>query len=367
MNNVNLDDPKFWEILKNEDMKSKNVPKYVPNSGSQFEEDYLKYLEKDIPTVNVGDVITGKISRIFGRDLVIDFGYKDEIYVNIKSSEEKIIKNMRLFDDIDVMVTSIEDNPYEIKGSITELIKLNVANKLKESYKENTAIEATVTELIPAGFMLDIEMNNITVTAFMPNTLAGVNRLTPYQSENLVGKKINVMLETLQQEKGVYVVSRRKYLKSLIPEEMKNLKKGEVYQGCVTGTQDFGVFVEFNECLTGMIHKANLNPEWDIKDVKDGMIIDFYLRDILKGDKLILSQVDRESLWDTIKLGQIIDGKIRSVKPFGALVSLDDETTGLIQNTYIEKAGVKFKAGDKVKVKVISVIKDDRKIYLDIK
>jgi len=364
--NCGFVEPGFWEKVENEHFSCKKIKKYLPTDNS-FEEDYLKYLEKDIPSVNVGDIIKGKISKLVGRDLVIEFGYKDDIYVNIKSSDYKIIQKLRIGDEIDVMVIEIVDKPYEIKGSITELIKMNVAKKLRDCYKDYGHLEATVTELIPAGFMLDIEMDNINITAFMPNTLSGVNRLTTKQSEALIGTKIGVMLETLQQEKGVYVVSRRKYLKSLIPKKISELVRGNVYKGTVTGTQDFGVFVEFNECLTGMIHKVNLNPDWDVKDVKDGMELEFYLRDILKGNKLILSQIPRDSLWDTIKLGQIIEGKIRVVKPFGALISLDEETTGLIQNTYIEKAGVKLKNGDKISVKVISVIKDERKIYLDIK
>ena len=116
-----------------------------------------------------------------------------------------------------------------------------------------------------------------------------------------------------------------------------------------------------------MIHKVNLNPAFHekINEIKPGTIIDFYVRDILKGDKIILTQILRESLWDTIRVGQVKEGTVRKVADFGTLVSLDDETTGLIQKTYIEKANAKLKKGDKVKVKVVSVIKDDRKIYLD--
>ena len=44
---------------------------------------------------------------------------------------------------------------------------------------------------------------------------------------------------------------------------------------------------------------------------------------------------------------------------------MDSETTGLIQTTYIAKSNKSLKAGDEVKVKVISLIKDDRKIYLN--
>jgi len=55
---------------------------------------------------------------------------------------------------------------------------------------------------------------------------------------------------------------------------------------------------------------------------------------------------------------------VLSVKPFGALIQLDYETNGLIQTTYINKNGKTLKAGSEIDVLVISIIRDDRKIYL---
>lgn len=368
---VDVNDPNFW--FKVEQTKSK-VLKWNPSGkyNRVFTPEQKKMLDifHDLPStpeIHIGDVMKGMISSITKNEVIIDINYKDSIYVNLKSADLKIVQNLEIGDEIDVMITDIVDNPYQICGSITELIKIDVANKLKNYYHDNVALVAKVTEMIPAGFMLEIEMDHINLTAFMPNTLAGVNKLTDYQSRELLGKKINVMLETLQQEKGVYVVSRKKYLQSLIPEEIKKLKRDTVYSGIVTGTKDFGVFIEFNECLTGMIHKVNINPEWQdrITSIQPGTYIEFYIRDILKGNRIILTQIpDQDSLWDSIRVGQIKDGVVKAVKPFGALVALDSETTGLIQNFYLEKAGVTLKDGDAIKVKIISVIKDDRKIYL---
>jgi len=368
-------DINFWRELEKKDSKilkwntkGKYDRIFTPN-----EKIFLNYLQDlpDIPIISIGQIITGKISSITKKEIIIDINYKDSIYININAGDYKLVKNLEINDTIDVIITSINENPYEITGSITELIKLGVVNKLRQYYKENLTLNAKITEIIPAGFVLDIEMDNITINAFMPNTLAGVNRLTIEQSQDLIGKTIKVQLETLQQEKGVYVVSRKKYLNSLIPKEITKLKKGVVYTGLVTGSKPFGVFVEFKgegeeTCLTGMIHKVNLNSEWHDKmdEIKPGFEIDFYIEDVLKGNRIILTQNLIETLWDTIRVGQIKEGIVKAVKPFGALVSLDVKTTGLIQNTYIEKAKKSLNFNDKVTVKVVSVIKNERKIYL---
>jgi small subunit ribosomal protein S1 len=376
---LDVNDTDFWYNLENDRHK---ILKWSPEGNYQktFTPEYKYFLERlhnlpTIPNIQVGDIVEGIISSIDRRQIVIDINYKDSIFVDVKAPDLKIVQNLQKGDKINVMITSFNDNPFEIKGSITELIKMDVANKLRDFYKENIPLKVLVKEMIPAGFMLDIEMDNINITAFMPNTLAGVNKLTETQSLALVGQEIDVMLETLQQEKGVYVVSRKKYLKSLIEDRIELVKDccrknpEIVYHGFVTGTKDFGVFVEFQECLTGMIHKVNIQEEWQerLHEIKPGTPITFFVKDVLKGDKIILTQILRESLWDTIRVGNVREGVVRSIKPFGALISLDAETTGLIQNTYIEKSGKTLKKGDKVDVKVVSVIKDDRKIYLDFK
>jgi ribosomal protein S1 len=214
--------------------------------------------------------------------------------------------------------------------------------------------------------MLSMEIDKVKVGAFMPNTLADVNRL--YDPNVLLGKDIYVMLETMQQEKGVYVVSRKKYLRTLIPEMMDKLDFEQKYEGLVTGTTPFGVFVQFEGCLTGMIHKANVNSEWRdrIEEIKPGTLMVFYIKEITKNNKIILTQTLDESLWDTIKVGMILDGDVVAMKPFGALVKLDYETIGLIQISYLNKYKKHLNQGDKISVKVVNVLKDDRKIYLSL-
>lgn len=369
------------DIFENLHKKNRILKVKGNDDLNSLNEDYKRLLnavldkEEDYREVKLGDIIKGEIYSISKKEIVIDINYKDFLYVDNKLSDLKIIENLKIGDQIDVVITEINDNPFYLKGSITELIKMNVSEKLKDYYYNNKHLIALVTEMQPAGFLLDIEMDNVIINAFMPTTLAGINKLTDEQKEELVGTKIEVMLETLQQEKGIYVVSRRKYLQSLISEEIKKLKKdfdndsSKVYEGFVTGTSPFGIFVEFNECLTGMIHRYNVNEEWtnddNWKKIEPGMKVNFYIKDIIvKKEKIILTQILRESLWDTIKKDKVLKGIVLTVKPFGALIKLDEETNGLIQSSYLQKNNIKIESGDEVSVKVLSMIKDERKIYL---
>jgi len=154
---------------------------------------------------------------------------------------------------------------------------------------------------------------------------------------------------------------------TLIPDAIDSLNRDEVYTGHVTGTTPFGIFVEFNDCLTGMIHKANVLEEWQerLSEIKPGTQIQFYVKEIVK-EKIILTQILRETLWDTIKNGQVLDGVVRDIKQFGVLVSLDQETMGLIHTSEIEKIGKKFQDRQELKVKVLAVDRQNRKIFLTV-
>ena len=116
-----------------------------------------------------------------------------------------------------------------------------------------------------------------------------------------------------------------------------------------------------------MIHKTNLNPELAEKMhlIQPGMEIEFYIKEIIK-NKIILTQILRESIWDSIKIGQVISGVVKERKSFGVLVRLDDETCGLVHTSELEKISKKLIDGDDVKVRVLSTDRLNRKIFLSV-
>jgi len=115
-----------------------------------------------------------------------------------------------------------------------------------------------------------------------------------------------------------------------------------------------------------MIHKVNLHPDNDITLLRPGMETEFFVKDVVKkGKEIILTQILRESIWDIIKIGKVFEGTVVNVKNFGTLIQLDPETFGVIQTVYLKRANKRLEVGEKVSVRVISFLKEDRKIYLD--
>lgn len=320
----------------------------------------------EVVVPKIGDRVSGKYYGKVAGEHLLNIGFKDLLRVDEKPAENKYFNNFEIGDMVEAIVTDYNESPFELKGSIATIYEIVARESMLAAIDQNIHVDALVKDISPAGFSLEFQMNGVTFSGFMPNTLSGINRLKDPSS--LVGKTLEVMAESFSPEKGTYILSRKKYLKTLIAKELQNIDKTKVYTGSVTGTTDYGVFVEFKGCLTGMIHKANINPIYADKlgEIQSGTPIDFYVKEVLK-DKIILTQIIRETLWDTIEENQVLEGVVKDMKIFGALVQLDDETRGLIHTNELKKLNIiELKPGQKVKVKVTDINRGDRKIYLTI-
>jgi ribosomal protein S1 len=311
-----------------------------------------------------GQVVKAIYAGVDLEDILFDAGFKDFVRIPKSKNEIKYVTDLKTGSELSVMIESVSNEPYLIKGTISGIYERSIHIEL-DALKENEHIIAIPKSINPAGYDMEISRNGLLIAAFMPNTLAGVNKL--WDPESIIGKEMEVCIESFSEEKGTYIVSRRKYLSTLIPSEVKKLRQNTVYSGHVTGCAKFGVFVEFNECLTGMIHKSSINPDYAerIDEIIPGTQIDFYVKEIIK-DKIILTQILKESLWDTLRIGDVISGIVKDNKAFGSLISLDEETVGLVHQSELEKFGKTFNTGQNTNVKITSIDKMNRKILLSI-
>lgn len=339
--------------------------------------DYKRMMEAvealDFTSPKAGTIIQATYVGSTEKEYLFDIGYKDYIRVERKGDEVRSIQNLETGSAVNVMILQIKDRPvYTIKGSVAALAEQEAKVSMNDKMRNDISVTAKVKEMNPAGYMLEVVEKNATLLGFMPNTLAGANRITDPSS--IVGQSMEVMIESYSNEKGTYILSRKKYLESLTKEAIEELEIGQIetpYVGRITGSTNFGVFVEFNGCLTGMIYEANFNKEAletagikSFQDIPAGTSIEFYVKEILKNNRIILTQTFNPSLWDTIKVNDELEGTIRFTKSFGTLVKLDGETQGLIPSSVTEKIKTELKNGDVVKVKVTSIKKNERKINL---
>lgn len=338
--------------------------------ANPFTQALMEYEQKHGANLSIkpGSKITGTLVSKSTKYALIDFKGKSSIKVNLDSHESSILDTIEVGSEATVLITSINDaKSFEITGSLYQLRLSEMSEFLASAYEKRTVLTGIPTESNHAGYNVTLNVEDEQVTLFMPHLLTDVNKLP--DSESIVNTEIEFLLEQVKKDgQTSYIASRKAYLYTLAFKERNKLKKGGEYNGFVTGCTDFAVFVQFNKCLTGMIHKSNLNEQAVamLPNIPAGTTIGFYVKDIMK-DKLFLTQVLRESLWDSIAVNDILPGVISGVKDFGVMVDLDYETKGLLHKSVLTNPLDTYKKGDKVNVVVTNVNKNNRQITLALK
>ena len=300
---------------------------------------------------------------------LIDIGSKYTAYCVLSKEPEYIVEQLELGIEIDVKIKTNKKTG-DVLASISDAILEVKLKELKEAIgNKSVGFTALVKELIHGGYWVDIAG----IQCFMPGSLGGLNKLHDFDS--LVGKEIIVMPIIFSKEKNTIVVSHREYLRTMIPITIDQLTDTikEPRKGFVTGATKFGIFAQFDECLTGLIPKAELTEETinslDKGNIKPGDEIEFWAKEIISEKKIILSQLGpKVDLWDGIdekyKPMMVTEGKVTKITSYGAFVELEKGISGLIHKSKLKDANLT--KGDSVNIKIGSVNVSDRKITMNI-
>jgi len=320
---------------------------------------------------NIAYTTRGEVSFI-SKDrerALIDIQSKYTAYCTLSKEPDYIVEQLEVGMEIDI---KIKTNPKtgDVIASISDAIKEVKLREIKEAIGNATiGFTAKVKELIHGGYWVDVAG----IKCFMPGSLGGLNKLHDFTA--IVGKEIIVMPITFSREKDTVVVSHREYLRTMIPSTIEKLNETikEPRIGFVTGTTKFGVFAEFDECLTGLIPKAELSEEFqkalDDRSIKPGDEITFWAKEVISDRKIILSQLGPKiDLWDGVdnkyKPMMITEGKVTKITSYGAFVELEKGISGLIHKSKLK--GADLSKGDFINVKIGSVNVSDRKITMNI-
>ena len=329
---------------------------------------------RGVPVPAVGDIVSGTIVYVNQDGMGIECGYKSTVEIPCRGKDASIVRSSSVSEVVDVSITDIVEAPYSIIGSVSTALSIARNEEMQDLIGKGIPVSGTVVEYINHGLYLvaELDINGVSdeINIFVPAALIGNGM---QQDQDIVGEDITVLLQSYNPITGNFVGSRKHYMEALSIEAIKELQKyPTVYTGTVTGIgksasgQYFGVFVQFNECLTGMIHKANINPDWAdrLGEIEKGQEIDFYVKDVVD-NRIILTQQIKKSMWDTLKEGDRVTGKIKRVMSNGLFVSLDDDTFGIIPISQVSPdTNTNFNA--KIRVVVSKVDRLKRNIILDL-
>jgi small subunit ribosomal protein S1 len=356
------------------------------NTESEDTQSFAELFESytgDHKDLRVGDRISGKIIAVGADAVFIDAGSKiDGVVEKAELLEKDGEFPYKVGDVIDLYVIAADDAEIRLSRSISGI---GSAHLLQEAYESKIPVEGKVLEQIKGGFKVDI----MKVPAFCPVSQMDLRYVdTP---EDYVGQTFNFLISRFEKGGKNLVVSRRDLLQreqaAAREEFLKTLEIGAIIEGKVVKTMPFGVFVELEGGVEGMVHISELN--WsrtvsvDQAVEKDQIIkvkvIGMDARDKTPGKTRIalsMKQVGGDP-WDDVaskfSAGDKVSGTVTRCADFGAFVEIAPGIEGLVHISEMSYAKRVLRAedvvspGDAVVVTVKTIDPLARRISLSLK
>ena len=258
---------------------------YAPSLYSLYLGTNPEFLE-DSKDLEDGKIYKCKISSMDETSALAYTMSGQTIYIDLKKERKDAQRlniagiEFSILSEVQAIVREINGTYY---GSVVECYVEGLREEFMTQIKEaSVAYPARVESINKGGYIVDISG----VKCFLPGSLAAANKITDFES--YLGKTIYVMIDGYVPQKDIFVVSYKKYLNKILSQKIQELDLTKKYKGCVTGSSSFGLFVEWEDIYTGLIHKTEFEDQ-QVQGFEPGDEIEFYVKEVKEDNKLTLT------------------------------------------------------------------------------
>ncbi len=257
--------------------------------NAKYNTDFAKYLDqhpgylefsKDFKVGQILEAVPTKVDYKNEYLELFEKTTKTNMYVSFKDlvTDIKEIKEGNI-PSLNLCVTKVTDSN-EIYASEKKSFESKFRDELFDNFKNNRPFKVKYTKLINGGFMA---MYKDVYEVFVPGSLAGANVILDFKK--YLNTERSVMVDNYDKDNNLFIVSFKKYLNKALPYKIKNeLNIDKKYTGTLTtNPYDFGMFLEFDDYYTGLLHSSEFQNWSEIKkNYKSGDTIDVYVKEISK-------------------------------------------------------------------------------------
>lgn len=333
----------------------------------------------DFGTVNIGDILTGKVVKLEEKQALVDIGHKADAIVPISELSNLHIEHpsdvVKEGEELKLKVKKIDEEDIILSKKAIEADQ--AWNDLEDKFNNNEIFETEVKEIVKGGLVVDVGLRG-----FIPASLVEtyfVDDFSDYQN-----KKLKVKIVDLDKEQNRVILSHR-----AIAEEEEEAKKqqlldsievGQVLEGTVQRLTSFGAFVDIGG-VDGLVHISQLAHEHvdrasDI--VSEGDTIQVEVLSIDRdNERISLSRKNTlpgpwSGIESRISAGDAVDGTVKRLVDFGAFIEVEPGVEGLVHisqiaNRHIGTPHEVLEEGQQTRVKVLDVNENEQRMSLSIR
>jgi small subunit ribosomal protein S1 len=334
---------------------------------------------EDTPRPQRGDVLSGRVVALDTQGMIVDLGLKRDGVVPRAELDKLREEGVEFQVDQEVPVVIIE--PEDKDGNLR--VSVNQGRQQKDWLTAERLMavgelwEGAVTGYNRGGLIVQFG----DVQAFVPvSHISDLPRGVPENERQsrlaaLVGRKMGFKVIEVDRQRRRLVLSQRNAQKEYRERQktrlLSDLSEGQVRTGTVTGLRDFGAFVDLGGA-DGLIHISELS--WRrVKHPSEVLAVGQEVEvEVLKVDReskrIGLSLKRRQAdPWQRVaerfQAGQVVNGTLTRLAPFGAFVDLGEGVEGLLPTNQIAgQTGIE--EGSTVRVKILNVEPERQRIGL---
>ncbi len=257
----------------------------------------------------------------------------------------------------------------------TEFDTLLLESINKSKIKEGTIIKGTIAEIEDDAIIVDIGAKvegRISKREFI---------FQKDQKELAVGDEIDVYLEKIENHNGECILSRSKAKsKEIWIEIEKSFEAGELVEGVITGKVKGGLSCEIGISAFLPGSQIDTRPVRDISNLLNVpqrfkiIKMDQRRNNVVVSRRAVLEEMHKETRaerFSQLKLGDIVDGKVKAITDYGAFIELNGFDSLLhssdITHRRISHPAEVLKIDQQVKVKIIKVDSEKNRVSVGLR
>lgn len=284
-----------------------------------------------------GQKVRGTVIAVTGDSVFIDVGIKvDGIMERKDFLDAEGKESVEPGDPVEAWVIGVSSQEIRLSRSMSG----SGVAALEEARDAALPVDGRVTGTIKGGYTVDV----LGKSAFCPGSQMDV--VSVGDAESMVGRTMQFLVTRVENRGRNIVVSRRALLEREREESLtkllENIKEGDTVEGPVSRLAPFGAFVELAPAVEGMIHLSELS--WSRVGAADeavslGEVIRAKVLNITRNEKgqvrIALSRKQAEGdpwqdVTSRLTVGDVVQGKVVRLAPFGAFVELLPGIEGLV-------------------------------------
>jgi small subunit ribosomal protein S1 len=328
------------------------------------------------------ETLTGKVVDRIKGGLVVDIGVR----AFLPGSQYDLRPTQQLDNlmgtELQVRVTKVNrrrGNVVVSRRALMEEEQLAKRGELMESLHEGQVIHGHVKNVTEYGAFVDLGG----IDGLLHLTDLSWGRVKHPSDVVKPDQELDVVILKFDKEKQRVSLGLKQLMADPWVNASEKYPAGGKVKGKIVGVVDYGVFVELEQGIEGLVHVSEMSWNKKVthpsKIAKVGDEVDVVVLDIKPSDRRVSLGIKQAlpdpwlQVAEKYPVGTVVTGKVRNIAEFGAFIEIEDGFDGLVHVGDVSWTGrVKnphevFKKGEPITAKVLKIDPENRRVSLGIK